>query len=41
VGQAAACQHLDDGQHQVSIHGRTAMGATLAEAIEAAREQQP
>ena len=37
LGQAATYRRLDSGEHQVSIGGRTTVGATLVDTIDAAR----
>ena len=41
LGQAAQYARLPDGWHQVTIRGRVAVGVTLAEAIDQAREHRP
>ena len=41
LGQAAIYRRVDDGQHEVAIHGQTTVGATLQEAIRATQEQRP
>jgi hypothetical protein len=38
LGQAAHHELLADGQHKVTVAGKTTVGATLAEAIDQARE---
>lgn len=38
LGQAALHERLPDGQHKIILRGRVSVGATVQEAIDAAKE---
>ncbi len=39
LGQAATYRRLPDGRHEITLAGKSTIGATLAEAIDAARRE--